>query len=311
VKTAEQGRMGERHRARNWPGLSYAVLAVFLFSWSPVLIRLAAPLSAPEITFGRLSVAALALFVLAKIRGIDLTLSRSGWLKLSLYGLVTSLHFLLYIASLSFTTIAHSLSIVYTAPIFTTLLSAWWLRENIPRRSYLGIGVAAAGVAILTGLEPAMSPTMFRGDLLALGSAVCFGFYSVVGRRERDNYDVAKYATYVYGLAAAWLLPAAIIGYSGQQSPQRLLAVMALGIFPLAIGHTLYNIGLRRTHATYVNLVATQEVTGGVLLGYLLLAETPGPQSLLGAGLALLGVALVVGAGTTVSRKTQLEPGHS
>jgi len=35
------------------------------------------------------------------------------------------------------------------------------------------------------------------------------------------------------------------------------------------------NAALCRTHATYVHLIATQEVTGGIILGYLLLAEVP------------------------------------
>ncbi|HUE75568.1 MAG TPA: EamA family transporter, partial [Chloroflexota bacterium] len=72
------------------------------------------------------------------------------------------------------------------------------------------------------------------------------------------------------------------------------LAIVALGLFPLAIGHTLYNASLRRTHPTYVNLVATQEVTGGVLLGALLLHEVPGVTSLIGVVITIVGVGAVL-----------------
>ncbi len=70
--------------------------------------------------------------------------------------------------------------------------------------------------------------------------------------------------------------------------------MLALGVLPLALGHTLYNAALRRVSATYVNLVSTQEVTGGILLGMLLLAEMPSFNSVLGALITLAGIVLVV-----------------
>jgi drug/metabolite transporter (DMT)-like permease len=65
-------------------------------------------------------------------------------------------------------------------------------------------------------------------------------------------------------------------------------------VLPAGIGHTLYNASLRRVHPTFVNLIATQEVTGGVLLGVLLLGEVPTPAALVGVVLTLLGVAIVL-----------------
>jgi drug/metabolite transporter (DMT)-like permease len=46
--------------------------------------------------------------------------------------------------------------------------------------------------------------------------------------------------------------------------------------------------------ATTVNLVATQEVTGGVLLGALLLNEIPSPLTLVGIAVTLCGIILVL-----------------
>jgi len=286
-------------------GLTYAVLAVVLFAWSPVLVRLAAPLSPLAISFGRLAVAGGTLFLLGLARGSNLRVSGRESLTFALYGLVLALHFLLYIASLQLTSIAHSLSLVYTAPIFTTAFSVWYLKEPISPRSYWGIALAVVGVSVLAGWEPAISARTLLGDLLALGSAICFGGYSVIGRRVRDRYELAKYAFYVYSSGALWLLPLALLVPGEPAGVQPLLAVVALGMFPLAIGHTLYNASLRRMHAARVNLIATQEVTGGILLGYLVLAESPTPQSLLGALLTMAGVAFVL---CTTSSESSLQP---
>jgi drug/metabolite transporter (DMT)-like permease len=275
-------------------GLAYVALAVAFFSTSPVLTRYAAPHSAFEVTFGRMAVAALCVLLLARLTGTPLGYRRREAPRFALYGFITALHFFFYIWSLEFTTIAHSLALVYTAPIFVTLFAATMLGERIDRRKYLGIPVVVLGVALLSGFEPALGGRMVFGDLLAIGSAVTFGLYSVAGRRERDHQPLLRYAGGVYAAAALWLLPLALATATGWHGLGPLAAIVALGVFPLGIGHTLYNASLRRVHPTFVNLIATQEVTGGVLLGALLLGEVPSALTLVGVLVTLLGVALVL-----------------
>ena len=290
VETAET-----RELSRRQSGAWLAVVAVVAFSTSPVLVLGAAPLSAPEITVGRLGSGALAVWILALVSRQPLFPRRADLLRFAGFGLITALHFLTYIASLNFTTIAHSLAIVYTAPVFVALFSAWWLDEPIPRRKWLGVGVTVLGIAVLAGLEPRMDRRMIIGDLLALVSAVAFGLYSVAGRSQRERYGLFTYAGTVYGLAALWALPAAAWAFTpAGYHVKPLLSVLGAGLIPLGTGHTLYNAALRRTHATIVNLIATQEVTGGVLLGALLLGQVPATNEIAGAAIALTGIVLVL-----------------
>jgi len=276
-------------------GVWLAVLAVLFFSTSPVLIRLADPLSPYEKTAGRLAIAALGLWLLMTTRGERFRPRQGDLPLLAGIGLVAALHFGAYVASLNFTTIAHALAIVYTAPIFVTLFSAWWLHEPIRARQWLGVLVAVLGIVVLAGLEPNWTRRMALGDGLALISAITFGVYSVAGRKHRARVSLFTYTVAVYGLAALWMLPAAAANFTpAGYTLKPLLAVLALGVFPLGIGHTLYNAALRRTHATTVNLIATQEVTLGILLGALLLNELPRSNEIIGALITLLGIALVL-----------------
>jgi drug/metabolite transporter (DMT)-like permease len=150
-------------------------------------------------------------------------------------------------------------------------------------------------MGVLSGFDPAWTPRMLIGDSLALGSAITFGIYSVTGRAQRARYPLWTYASGVYGAAGLWLLPLAILTF---RAPERvgltLLSIIVLGVFPLGIGHTLYNAALRRTHPTLVNIIATQEVTGGVLLSWWLLNEVPSVHALVGALIMLAGVLQVV-----------------
>ncbi len=276
-------------------GILYVAIAVIFFSTSPVLVRwAAASLSSYEIAAGRLLAAGIVISALAFYYRQPLPQGRA-WLRFALFGLITALHFGFYIVSLEFTTIAHSLALIYTAPIFVAFFSWLFLNEGLDRRQWVGTLVAVAGVAVLAGFEPHFDQRMLIGDLLAVGSAICFGLYSVMGRSQRNAYALFAYAGTVYLLGGFWLLPAAWATFSpaGYTWPA-VASVMALGLLPLALGHTLYNAALRLTNATLVNLVATQEVTGGIILGILLLNEMPSIQSLIGVLITLIGIVLVV-----------------
>ncbi len=276
-------------------GLLYAVIAVLFFSTSPIFIRWAQTISSYEIAFWRLTTAALTVAGMMLITGERWYVPRVEWRKFLLFGLITALHFLFYIASLAFTTIAHSLAIVYTAPIFVTLFSAVFLKEPIPRRKWGGVLITVLGIGILAGFQPDFNQRMLIGDLLALGSAITFGFYSIAGRSQRHQYSLFTYAMTTYGAAALWALPAAALTWTpGGYTPKTVLSILGMGVIPLGLGHTLYNAALRRLHASYVNIIATQEVTGGVILGALLLGEIPGINEIIGILVALMGIFLVM-----------------
>ena len=280
-------------------GLLYVSIAVFFFSTSPIFVIWSKPFTPIEIAFWRLAIATLLVATMGLITRQRLLLKQHEIPRFAFYGLVTALHFIFYIASLSFTTIAHSLALAYTSPIWVTLFSVFLLRESRPLRKYIGVGVAVIGITIMVGFEPnyttcSLSGTrncMIVGDAMALLSGLCFAIYSIAGRGERDRHPLFRYTTNVYGLAAFWLMPVALFFTFQHTYPLSAIgAVVALGVFPLGIGHTLYNAAVRRVHATYANLIATQEVTGGIILGILLVGQVPSISTVIGVVVMLVGI---------------------
>ena len=275
--------------------ISLMVVAACLFSTSPVLVRWAAPLSPALITSGRMLIAGLAIATLALIIGSPGPDARQ-LRRLAPYGLIAALHFQLYVASLSYTTVAHSLTLVYTSPVFVAIFTWIMLGERLSAGKLLGLPVVFVGVALIAGFETRLDPRMALGDLMAVGSALCFGLYSVAGRAERRTVPVATYAATVYTTAGLWLLPIALVAPGGiaAAGSSQWVAIIALGIFPLAIGHTLYNTAVRLTNPTYVNLIAAQEVIGGIALSAIFLGEQLTWPALVGAVVTLAGVTWVV-----------------
>src|SRR5688500_10151019 len=93
------GRMNTRPRTESAVGVSQALLAVVLFSASPVLIRWAPGVSAIEVTFWRLVLATLTVLGLGAITRRMVDVRALPHRRFAAYGVVIALHFFLYIAS--------------------------------------------------------------------------------------------------------------------------------------------------------------------------------------------------------------------
>ncbi len=275
-------------------GVLQAVAAAGLFSTGAVLIRWAQEMSPVEITSLRMLLGGGFVAAAARATGDRLGLPAADIRRLVPIGLIAAVHFLAFIASLSLTTVAHCLTLVYTAPLIIAALSRAILRERLPRRVLAGMGVGLTGVAVLAGFEPRVTPEMVLGDLLAVGAAVAFALYSLFGRRERARIPLLPYASWVYLTAGVATAPFAVGVFTRPVSGEALASVLALALFPHALGHTLYNAAVRRLHPSIPNLITTQEVTGGIVLAWLLLQETPTWNALAGAAITLVGVALVL-----------------
>ena len=89
---------------------------------------------------------------------------RAGWRARSardrrlsrLSGVFLAAHFATWIPSLSFTTVASSVALVATQPVWAALI-ARQRGEHIHRQTWIGIGLALAGALVLTGVDLSIS----------------------------------------------------------------------------------------------------------------------------------------------------------
>lgn len=281
-------------------GVAAAILGVLAVSTSAVLIRLAGSVSPFEIAFWRLVTATLVLLPITFLTRGFVNIKQIGLKRLLLYGGALAAHFVAYNAALQFAPVAHVLPLLYTSTIMLAIFSAVLLRESLGSRQVVGIIVVLFGVAILAGFEPQFTWRTAVGDGLALASAAAYAAYSLIGRRERARLPLLGYATSVYGFAALWVFPFALLAAirSGvaldRYDSQVVLALLALGLIPNAMGHTLYNASVRRLNPALTNVLFTQEITGGVILAWLILGEAASLNAVIGAAIMLVGLVLVL-----------------
>jgi drug/metabolite transporter (DMT)-like permease len=268
-------------------------------SWGGPLVRYAtAPSLAVAAWRVAFSVLFIAVIVVARDRGRAIrSLSGRDWAMAATAGCFLAAHFWSWIASLSYTTVASSVVLVSTQPVFVALLSVAMLKERPSARQWAGIGVAVGGAAVIGWGDFAGGPEPLLGDLLAVAGAVFVSIYYVIGRSVRQRLDLWSYIAVVYGVAAAVLLggaalhpDVAVTGYPGTDW----LVFLALAAGPMMIGHTGVNYALRYLPAYVANLALLGEPIGATLLAWWLpgIRERPSMQLLAGGALILLGIGM-------------------
>ena len=268
--------------------LTIGVVAV---SFAAIFIKLA---DAPSLVIAayRLGLASLVIIPFAWFRaGKELrSLSRQTVLLGLASGGFLALHFGFWIASLSYTSVATSVILVTTTPIFVAIASYFLFREKISGRTGAGIAISMAGSLIIGyGNWELGSGSLFGSALAMLGSLAVVG-YMIIGRRLMRSISLLSYISLTYVSAAVILLAAALLtGHSLVGYPTETYIMMVLlAVVPQLIGHSSVNWSLRFISATLVTVAVLGEPVGATALAIPILKETPTITEI-GGGILILG----------------------
>ncbi|MFC2033702.1 DMT family transporter [Chloroflexota bacterium] len=273
----------------------YLVLAIGVVSVSTaaVFIRLA---DAPSLVIAayRLCLASLIIVPVAWARSSDelRRLSRQNILLAMLSGAFLALHFALWIASLSYTSVATSVVLVTANPIFVALASYFLFHERLGKQAILGIAISLIGSVVIGYGNWRIGPSPLFGGILALLGALAMASYLLIGRSLRRSIGLLGYIALVYSSAAIFLLIATValgyplVGYS--TTTYVMLALLA--VVPQLIGHSSLNWSLRFVPVTFITIAVLGEPVGATALAFLILNEAPTLSEIGGGILILAGI---------------------
>ena len=224
-----------------------------------------------------------------------------------LSGIFLALHFATWITSLEYTTVASSVVLVSTIPLWVALLSPFTIKEPIRLAVVLGsifalLGGVIVGISdtctVVSGhircpsLEEFTRGQAFLGDILAVCGAIAGAGYLLIGRKLRAKMSLVSYISLVYGMAAIVLV--AIMFIAGYQpfgfSPKIYVWLILLAVIPQLIGHSTFNWALGYLSAAYVSITLLGEPIGSTVLAYFILNEKPTAFKLVGGALILAGI---------------------
>ena len=195
--------------------VAYLLVVFSIFFWGITFVctkHLLIYFSAFEILFIRFVLAYLFLWVLYPRR---LKLPAKENLLLALAGLtgVTLYQFTENLA-LNLTTASNVSIIVSICPVFTALTAQLFLKEkHFTLQFFVGTALALLGVVLVSFNGASHFNVNPKGDLLALTSAICWGFYSLfVTLINKKGYNIVVVTRKIFFYAIVWMLPLLALG---------------------------------------------------------------------------------------------------
>lgn len=270
--------------------------AVFAVSWAAILIR-ACDAPATVIAFYRMFFAAVILLPVA------LTIYRRNFKEFSRYtflmtiiaGIFLGWHFFFWIESLKHTSIASSVVLVTTQPVYVAILASVILKERIGRKGIISIILAMIGTILIAGFDFSLKNEYLWGDVLALAGAVMAGCYLFIGRIVRPGLSIMPYIFTAYSVAALTLgiivMAKGEFGASYQSVNYWYFFLLAVG--PTLIGHTLYNYTLRHVKAHKVGLSIVGEPILASIWAIFIFSEYPTIGAIIGGIIIILSLVMV------------------
>ncbi|WP_052092119.1 DMT family transporter [Paenibacillus sp. FSL H7-0357] len=237
--------------------------------------------------------------------GAAFALRRKDWLLLLVSGAMLALHFLLWMGSLKFTSVASSTMIMALEPVFIMLGAYLLYKEKSSMSAIAGLAIAIFGVVFIGWGDIGLSSDNLKGDLLSIGGTAAVAAHLLIGQKL-----VARMPSYLYSLIV--FIAAAIVfavynllaGIPFFDYPPREWGIFVLlAIVPTVFGHILFNWLLQYASATTVSMNILGEPVGASILAFLLLGEQLTILQWAGGVLVMGGLAVYLYAGRRKAAK--------
>ena len=205
-----------------------------------------------------------------------------------------------YFKNVTVSSVAVSSILMYTSPIWVTILSRFVFGERIGSRKLVALCMAIVGCALVSGITGGVGRVSLEGILLGLGSGIGYGLYSIFGRIALEKgYHPMTVSAYTFLFACVGVLPFVNVG--------ELISVMntqptlwgwafAMAFFSTCMSFTLYTVGLKYMEAGKAAVLATLEPIVTTIVGVVVYREIVSVAM-------IVGIVLVLGASVLISRK--------
>lgn len=202
----------------------------------------------------------------------------------------------LIFAGTVYTTAIDAAVIVAMAPIFVIVTSRIFLKENVTRQEWLGVGIALLGTLITT-FGPLFEGSLFAGkhltgNLLVLASNIAWGFYVVAVKRFSKKYSAFVITALTFFAGALMMTPLLFAegngttGFDGRAG----WGIIYMAVFSSLIAYTAHNQGVAIIEASEATVFSYLQPIFAAPLAFFWLNEPLTGYFILGAIVITLGV---------------------
>nr|WP_269847202.1 DMT family transporter [Paenibacillus sonchi] len=251
------------------------LVGIVAISFSAIFIKWSAAPASVQGMYRLLFTSLLMLPFARPYSGAAFALRRKDWMLLGASGILLALHFLLWMGSLKYTSVASSTMIMALEPVFIMLGAYMLYKDRSTGAAILGLAIAIFGVVLIGWGDIGLSSDNLKGDLLSVGGTVAVAGHLLIGQKL-----VARMPSYLYSLiifitaAVVFAIYNLLAGIPFFDYPLREWGIFVLlAVVPTVFGHILFNWLLQFTSATTVSMNILGEPVGASMLAFLLLGE--------------------------------------
>ncbi len=198
-----------------------------------------------------------------------------------------------YMSSIGENSVSVACILMYTSPIWVTLMSALVFKERLTPGKLAALAICFGGSAMVC-LSGSLNFTPI-GLLFGLGSGIGYALYSIFGKLASSRYSTLTVIFYTFlfstiGCSFICDIPKTVTLLS---VPENLLMAVGISILCTVIPYLLYTYGLSKSSASKASILSITEPVVAAIVGIIAFAEMPGILGFLGMAVVLAGLILL------------------
>jgi drug/metabolite transporter (DMT)-like permease len=273
-------------------GYGEIIIAAVLWSLAGIFAKQIHGMSAQSIIFYRVLFAFAIFFIFIFISGnIKIIELKDKKIYLLLFGILQVGTMLTFFISILQGSVSIAVLLLYTAPVYITILSPWLLKERSTKKGIIALILSLIGILLIVNPQKLDFTQYPVGILAGIASGIIYSFQIMTSKYASSTYSGYSQAFWSFPVAIMILLPVGIAPFDIVLD--NLGYLILLSIFPTILAISLYFNGLKKVKAHSASILGLIEPLSAVILSVLILHEQISILEMIGGALILAGVALV------------------
>jgi DME family drug/metabolite transporter len=271
-----------RKSGSQFPPLLFVLAAALLWSTGGLFIKWVT-LSGLELSFGRSLLAAITVAIFTRREGFGL----NGVTALA--SLLYAALLLLFVLATKETTAANAIFLQYTAPVYLLIFEPLFYKEKFRSRDLIVVIFCVLGMSLF--FVGKLRPQDVTGNLLALGSGLCFACYFLLLRHSKSR-AVNRASSVIYGnLLLVVIAAPAALKVLPNISKFDAVGIIYLGVVQIGIAYTLFTVAMARgVRSLDAGIVGYVEPVLNPIWVFLAIGERPTSWAILGGAIIVVAV---------------------
>ena len=280
-------------------GIYILVLSsMFAVSTSPLIARYLIHVDPIVISFWRMSIGALVLYIYSYFQKDFKGISSGNKAKTLIAGILLGIHFALFYGAISLLPDNLTNATVFgtLAPLFALFIEFYFGRK-IDIKLIMGLFIILAGSSIMFINDFDFSSNLTQGNILAVLCSVCFAFVFILSDAVRKKDSAFTFSKSIFFYAAltlafiAVLMDRNLLGFSSANFP----FLLFLGIVPTLIGHSVFYYLVKYLPPTAVASIPLGEPIIVAFSGYYLFpGQNLNEYIIFGGAITIIGLFIII-----------------